>query len=240
MDAPPIQYARTQDGVNIAYTRMGEGSPLVYLQPYTHQQLDWTIPEMRGWFEMLSRDREVIRFDMRRFGLSQRTTSALSLETYLSDLSAVVDHLQLDQFDLMGISGQAVTAIAFAAAPPKRVRRLILWGGAAFGAEFAKGSPRMRAVNALWDIDPDLAREVTMRGMFGEDAMLRPGRKFECGSVSTPGNPSPRTATTSAAPCSWRRVSVTGRSRGRCWWRRWCGTSVGARRSPSRTKVRRR
>ena len=29
MDAPPIQYARTDDGVNIAYSAMGNGPPLV-------------------------------------------------------------------------------------------------------------------------------------------------------------------------------------------------------------------
>jgi hypothetical protein len=29
MDEPPIQYARTEDWVNIAYSTLGEGSPLV-------------------------------------------------------------------------------------------------------------------------------------------------------------------------------------------------------------------
>jgi hypothetical protein len=27
MDAPPIQYARTEDGVNIAYWTLGDGPP---------------------------------------------------------------------------------------------------------------------------------------------------------------------------------------------------------------------
>lgn len=29
MDVPPIQYARTEDGVNVAYALIGDGLPLV-------------------------------------------------------------------------------------------------------------------------------------------------------------------------------------------------------------------
>ena len=31
MDAPPIQYAKTSDGVNIAYTTAGGGPPVVWI-----------------------------------------------------------------------------------------------------------------------------------------------------------------------------------------------------------------
>ena len=75
MDTPTIRYARYDDGTNIAYTVVGEGPPLVYLQPWSNQQLDWTIPELRDWTLRLSAKRQVIRYDTRRFGLSDRRTS---------------------------------------------------------------------------------------------------------------------------------------------------------------------
>jgi hypothetical protein len=31
-----VQYATTKDGVSIAYVDIGQGSPLVYLQPHSH------------------------------------------------------------------------------------------------------------------------------------------------------------------------------------------------------------
>ena len=40
---PRIQYAKTEDGVNIAYWTLGKGSPLVYMPagPLSHIQLEW-------------------------------------------------------------------------------------------------------------------------------------------------------------------------------------------------------
>ena len=70
--APRVQYATTSDGVKIAYTIDGQGQAVVYLQPYSNQQLDWRHPEMVNWYLSLARDYSLIRYDGRNFGLSQR------------------------------------------------------------------------------------------------------------------------------------------------------------------------
>ncbi len=42
---PRIQYAKTKDGVSIAYSTLGEGMPIVHMPfPFSHLQLDWEIP----------------------------------------------------------------------------------------------------------------------------------------------------------------------------------------------------
>jgi hypothetical protein len=43
---PRIQYAKTKDGVSIAFATLGDGMPLVYVPsaPYTHVQLGWQLP----------------------------------------------------------------------------------------------------------------------------------------------------------------------------------------------------
>ena len=52
---PAFQYAKTTDGVNIAYWTLGRGLPLVQLTPLPsvyHLQFDWRVPEfteMRGF-----------------------------------------------------------------------------------------------------------------------------------------------------------------------------------------------
>ncbi len=47
---PRIQYAKTSDGVNIAYWTMGAGPPLVVLRSETmsHIGLELTIPQLRA------------------------------------------------------------------------------------------------------------------------------------------------------------------------------------------------
>ena len=178
MEAPPIRYARTSDGVNIAFTTLGDGPPLIYLQPFSNQQLDWTIPELREWLTALAASHQVIRYDTRRFGLSDRPQGPLSIETFVEDLSAVVDAIDARKVDLLGISGLGLPAIAYAAHQPQRVGHLVLWGAVARGNGLfeSPGARRVRAVEALFDIDPELVQELVSRLVFGEDA----ARRLEC------------------------------------------------------------
>jgi hypothetical protein len=74
---PQIQYAQTTDGVNIAFFTMGEGKP--YLQmpyiPTGDLQVDLQFPELRAWYERMSQNRMLIRYDCRGSGLSDRKKS---------------------------------------------------------------------------------------------------------------------------------------------------------------------
>ena len=96
---PQIQYAKTSDGVSIAYYTIGEGAPpLVYLaEPFlSHVQLEWQAPEMRSWYERLADKRMIVRYDGRGVGLSDREVSSHSLEASVLDVEAVVSQLGLE------------------------------------------------------------------------------------------------------------------------------------------------
>jgi len=62
---PRIQYARTEDGVSIAFWTLGEGPPLVQMPnfPLSHTQLDWqsgrasSSPIWGTWCRRASRSR---------------------------------------------------------------------------------------------------------------------------------------------------------------------------------------
>ena len=127
MTAPNIQFLTTSDGVSIAYTVAGEGPPLVCTPGWvSHQELEWQGPY--GEFSRrLARARRLNMFDGRGTGLSDRRVDDVSLDARLKDLEAVVDHLQLDSFALLGLSQWSPVAIKYAAQHPDRVSELILY-----------------------------------------------------------------------------------------------------------------
>jgi len=100
--------------------------------------LDWDSAIWRHWFEALADGRTLVRYDPRGSGLSDRNVDDLSLETWISDLEAVVDAAGLQRFPLIGLCQGGVVAVAFAARHPERVSRLILYDSYLSGA-YAEG-----------------------------------------------------------------------------------------------------
>ncbi len=150
---PRIQYAKTEDGVSIAFWTLGEGKPLLYMPPpFTHIQLEWQFPEVRRWYENLAQRRKLIRFDTRGFGLSQREVPGISLDSLVLDLEAVVGRLQIERFALLGYMHSGPVAIAYAARRPERVSHLILWSAYAEPTEWT-ASPQLQASRGLIDKD---------------------------------------------------------------------------------------
>jgi class 3 adenylate cyclase/pimeloyl-ACP methyl ester carboxylesterase len=126
---PRIQYAKTSDGVNIAYSSFGAGLALVYTpdNPIWGISLSsWQVPEAKAWYERLARGRTLVRYDSRGTGESDRSAKDYSLEGLLRDLETVVDGLGLENFALVCNYFSGPVAIAYAARYPERVSHLIL------------------------------------------------------------------------------------------------------------------
>jgi len=154
MMEPRIQYAKTSDGVSIAYAAMGSGVPLVHTGwfPISHLQAEWKLPEIRRWLERLSQTMLLVRYDSRGTGLSERDVTDFSVEARLLDLEAVVDRLGLDRFVLYGTLHTGPVAITYAARHPERVSRLVLCCTYALGTDWLR-SPVVQGVRAVMDID---------------------------------------------------------------------------------------
>ena len=84
-------------------------------------------------FQRLSRDRQLVRYDARGTGLSDRDGQDISFEAFVLDVETVVDALGLERFSLLGISQGVAVAVAYAARHPERVDKLVLHGGYAQG-----------------------------------------------------------------------------------------------------------
>lgn len=65
-------------------------------------------------------------------------------DRYVRDLEAVVERLQLERFDLLGHSMGGIAAIVYAAANPRRVRRLVVEDAGPGAFEDSAGAARIR------------------------------------------------------------------------------------------------
>jgi len=167
---PRIQYARTADGVSIAFWTLGEGRTLVHLPLlFSHIQLEWQMPECRRWYERLAENRKVVRYDGRGAGLSERDVGDYSLDARARDLEAVADRLGLERFALLGATTSGPLAIGYAARHPERVSHLILWGSYARASDWSRSS-QVQAVRALMDKDWETYTETTAHTVLGWSA----------------------------------------------------------------------
>jgi pimeloyl-ACP methyl ester carboxylesterase len=167
MDAPPIQYAKTSDGVNIAYWAIGEGPPLVIQSNpiATNIQLEWELDFRRIAYERLAERATVIRYDWRGLGASQRGCLDLSAEAAGRDLEAVVQSLGLERFALYGITTTQIPFV-YAAEHPDRVSHLIL-GAPSLPRRYYR---RITAIRPLAEQDWEMFTEIWARLTMGWDS----------------------------------------------------------------------
>ena len=173
-----IARAETTDGTGVAYASAGSGRPLVYVAGWlSHLELSWQLPEERAFYESLAADRRLVRYDRAGCGMSAPTSRPPSMDFELEQLAAVVATLGPEPFDLIGTSMGALVAVAWAAAHPDTVRRLVLYGGWASGAAVAPLGVREHVLGLIethWGLGSDVLTDIfapdadaTMRARFG-------------------------------------------------------------------------
>lgn len=136
-----VTFCRSADGVRIAVAAAGGGPPLVRAGTWlTHVELDWHSPLWAPLLRRLAARYRLIRYDARGNGLSDREVDDISFAAFLHDLEAVAGTLGGQRFALMGASQGGAVAIAYAAAHPARVSRLVLCGAYARGRN-RRGAP---------------------------------------------------------------------------------------------------
>lgn len=124
-----IRYTRVSGGLNIAWSSAGSGYPLVRsLGWFTNLEKEWESPISSAFCQKLASRFQLIRYDGRGMGLSDRDVIEFTAETRLEDLEAVIDASGIEKFALLGMSEGGSTAIKYAAKHPERVSHLVLWG----------------------------------------------------------------------------------------------------------------
>jgi class 3 adenylate cyclase len=165
---PQVQYAKTSDGVDIAFASAGEGPPLIRvpMPGVNHVQRDWAMfPDL--WPPLAEAFRLII-YDPRGTGLSDRDAIDFSMEAMIRDLEAVVDRMGLQSFAVMAVADAVPIAVTYAAISPNRVSHLILIDGWTSVSDFV-GTPVFETHKALIDQDWTLYTETLVRVLTGMD-----------------------------------------------------------------------
>src|SRR5918998_3883523 len=144
-----IRFARSADGVGIAYAVHGSGPPLLVDACWlSHLQFDWQSPVWRHWLTGLGAIATVIRYDERGHGLSDRGVTDHSLEARVADLEAVADDAGFDRFALLAMAQGGPVAIEYAARHPDRLTRLAFYGS--YAGALAAASPEELELDAAF------------------------------------------------------------------------------------------
>ena len=129
------------DGVDIAYLDEGEGEPILLIHGFaSNKTVNWAYP---GWVDLLRKDgRRIIALDNRGHGDSSKfyDPADYGAPIMAEDARRLLDHLGLDQVDVMGYSMGARISAFLTLNHPQRVRRAI-FGGLGYGMVNGVGDP---------------------------------------------------------------------------------------------------
>jgi class 3 adenylate cyclase/pimeloyl-ACP methyl ester carboxylesterase len=163
---PQIRYAKSTDGVNIAYFAMGSGVPYVRMPtaPMDHIQLRYSSFAKREAAAIASRMRFVC-YDGRGAGMSTRDVSEFSMDTFLEDLRSVVDGVAAERFVLEATNQMAPVALSFAATHPGRVSHLVIRSGVARNRDL--WTRRVASTHDMLTNAPEVYRAAIASMLFG-------------------------------------------------------------------------
>jgi pimeloyl-ACP methyl ester carboxylesterase/DNA-binding winged helix-turn-helix (wHTH) protein len=129
-----IQFCTEEDGVNIAYASVGEGTPVIKAGNWlNHLEHDWESPIWSPLLHWFAEHHRFVRYDARGNGLSDWNVEDISFDAFVRDLETVADAAGLERFSLFGVSQGCAVSIACAVRHPERVEKLVLYGGFALG-----------------------------------------------------------------------------------------------------------
>lgn len=119
-----MPYYTTPDNCKLYYTihNFEPSRPLVVFLNGSSQTTVYWEPHVNAFSAHFG----VLRYDARSQGQSDIGSSKISAEIHISDLQELLDHLNVQQTHLIGISHGAYIALRLAASAPRLVNRLVL------------------------------------------------------------------------------------------------------------------
>jgi pimeloyl-ACP methyl ester carboxylesterase len=130
-----------QDGVEIAYLDEGEGDPILLIHGFaSNKAVNW---QNTGWIDLFVKEgRRVIALDNRGHGDSQKfhDPEAYGAPIMAEDARKLLDHLGIEQTDVMGYSMGARISAFLTLNHPQRVKRAI-FSGLGYGMIEGVGRP---------------------------------------------------------------------------------------------------
>ena len=150
--------------INIAYKRFGQGKPVLFISG-TSQTKDAWEPTLLS--ELAATNHTVIVFDNRGIGETTVGTKPFSIEQFANDTAGLLDALQIEKADVLGVSLGTFIAQELTLNYPQKVDRLILHAGYCGGNEAVYASGQ--ALETIMTLSsPQILRNMTAE----EQAMI--------------------------------------------------------------------
>ena len=109
------------NGVKLAYRKYGTGFPVIFIHGYGAKKEIWK-PQITD----ISKKFEVITFDLRGTGESDRPNIPYTMKMLAKDVSDLVDFLKLKKTHIVGRSLGGMIAQHYALLYPKKLEKLVL------------------------------------------------------------------------------------------------------------------
>lgn len=109
-----MPYVQTND-IRTYYESFGDGKPLVLIGGSVFGRRNWAM----AW-DAFAKEFEVISYDQRGYGRSDRPLERYTMEVWIDDVAAMLDALDIQRAHIAGTSMGAMVALAFAAKYPER------------------------------------------------------------------------------------------------------------------------
>jgi pimeloyl-ACP methyl ester carboxylesterase/DNA-binding CsgD family transcriptional regulator len=164
-----IRFARTPDGVKLAWAVAGDGQTLIKASNWlTHLEYDRDSPVWRHWIRFFADHFRFVRYDERGCGMSDWHAEDLSCARWADDFDTVVKAAQPPKpFILLGVSQGGASAISYATRFPDDVSHLILYGAYARGWAIREDPDAVQRHQAIvdltrlgWGMDNSVYRQV--------------------------------------------------------------------------------
>lgn len=135
IERPSVRFAESGLGA-IAYATLGAGEQTLVIAPGFVSQIEIALehPPLRTLVEALADRFQVIIFDRRGAGLSERLHATSTPAAMAADIAAILDHAGVPRAWLFGSSEGGLGAMRLAVDQPARVHGLCLFGSLARGS----------------------------------------------------------------------------------------------------------
>jgi pimeloyl-ACP methyl ester carboxylesterase len=148
--------ARVGD-INIHYDIQGRGDPLLLIMGYGGSGFMWG----EELLHPLSRHYQVIYFDNRGTGLTDKPDAEYTIPMMADDAAGLLSYLGIPNAHVFGVSMGGMIAQEVALRQPQQVKRLILGCTLCGGSQAIQAPPEV--IEKLVNIPPDMPREEAVR-----------------------------------------------------------------------------
>jgi len=141
------------------YVLHGQGEPLVLLHGFTGSSNDWSL-----FFHDLASEYQLVIPDLRGHGRSTNSLMEFTFRQCALDVFALLDHLGIERFKAIGLSGGGNTLLHMATQQPGRIVAMVLVSATSYYPEQARTLMRQFTIEGRTDEDWQFMRQSHKHG----------------------------------------------------------------------------